>query len=149
MNHEQEKQFNHVWVKLTVKARIQDGIGRVLFVRPHYRNDFILPGGDLEHGEHAKECLQRECLEELGVNVQLGDPVGTIINMQNHPNPCALLLYDCFLENHDADNIIISNEIQEYKWVDLRQGKHDDIHAMDAAVVQTDDPEYERIIFLK
>ena len=53
--------------------------GRILLCRKkHSTSLLILPGGKLEEGETAQECLRRECREELGdVEVtnlrQLGD----------------------------------------------------------------------------
>ena len=33
---------------------------------------FILPGGGQLHGETLVQCLQRECMEELGIDISVG-----------------------------------------------------------------------------
>lgn len=63
--------------RISVKALIiQDG--RILL--PMHRDEsgdyFILPGGGQEWGETAAAALERECREELGVDVIVGDLVG-------------------------------------------------------------------------
>lgn len=47
--------------------------GKLLVVRHGKDVDFCaLPGGHLEWGEDIKKCLQREIVEELGVNPKIG-----------------------------------------------------------------------------
>jgi len=50
-------------------AIILDGDGRMLLVRKRGTQVFMQPGGKLEPGESAAECLARELAEELGLAV--------------------------------------------------------------------------------
>ena len=54
---------------------IRDDEGRILLVR-HVEGRWQLPGGAIEPGEHPAEAARRECLEEAGVEVELGRIVG-------------------------------------------------------------------------
>lgn len=59
-------------------AVIQDDAGRMLVVRKSGTVSFMQPGGKLEPGESAAECLSRELHEELALVVPVGElePVG-------------------------------------------------------------------------
>ena len=48
--------------------------GRVLLIK-HGKNKvyYTFPGGGQEHNETLAECVQRECLEEVGISVKVGD----------------------------------------------------------------------------
>jgi 8-oxo-dGTP pyrophosphatase MutT (NUDIX family) len=46
--------------------------GRVLLVKPNYRDHWSLPGGILEHGEPPHEGCRREVKEELGLDITPG-----------------------------------------------------------------------------
>jgi 8-oxo-dGTP diphosphatase len=63
--------------RISVKALIVEA-GHILL--PKHRDDqgvyFILPGGGQEPGETLVAALQRECREELGVDVTVGELVG-------------------------------------------------------------------------
>lgn len=51
--------------------------GRILLARASDRSDFpgawSLPGGGVDHGEHPRETVRREVLEETGLEVEVGD----------------------------------------------------------------------------
>lgn len=52
---------------------LHDGAGRVLLVRPRYRDDtWEIPGGGLDAGEHPRQTARREAAEELGLNLTPG-----------------------------------------------------------------------------
>jgi ADP-ribose pyrophosphatase YjhB (NUDIX family) len=45
------------------------------FIRGNYYTKF--PGGGLEFGEGTRECLKREFMEEMGLEVRIGDHIYT------------------------------------------------------------------------
>ena len=61
-------------IRTSAKAIIVQG-DCLLLVR--YRDEngdwYILPGGGQKHGEPLAEALQRECQEEIGTTVQMGE----------------------------------------------------------------------------
>jgi 8-oxo-dGTP diphosphatase len=46
---------------------------------PEFAGRWEFPGGKVEAGETEIEALMRECVEELGVSVQVGERIGTDI----------------------------------------------------------------------
>ena len=64
-------------VKVGIKVRISAIIfnDRKLVVTKHsvkdYGDYYLLPGGGLEEGESPVEAIQRECREEIGVDVEV------------------------------------------------------------------------------
>lgn len=53
-------------------ALFTDQDGRVLLVKPNYRDHWQLPGGILEHGEPPHVGCAREVAEELGLTITAG-----------------------------------------------------------------------------
>lgn len=52
---------------------LHDGAGRILIVKPRYRDDtWEIPGGGLDAGEHPWQTARREGAEELGVDLEPG-----------------------------------------------------------------------------
>jgi 8-oxo-dGTP pyrophosphatase MutT (NUDIX family) len=52
---------------------IRNADGAVLLVKPSYKEGWDIPGGLVEVGESPREAAGRECLEELGREVEIGD----------------------------------------------------------------------------
>lgn len=55
----------------------RDEAGRVLLLETSYKNDWELPGGVVERGESPRAGAERELAEELGLELQLGQPALT------------------------------------------------------------------------
>jgi len=53
-------------------ALLTDPTGRVLLVKPNYREYWSLPGGIIEHGEPPHAGCRREVAEELGLDITPG-----------------------------------------------------------------------------
>ncbi|WP_239138260.1 NUDIX domain-containing protein [Actinoplanes regularis] len=57
----------------TTAALITEAVtGRVLLVKPTYRDHWALPGGYLEAGEYPQDGCARELYEELGLHFDVG-----------------------------------------------------------------------------
>lgn len=49
-----------------------DGTGHLLLVKPSYKPTWEIPGGVVEANESPKLCCQREVLEEIGLEREIG-----------------------------------------------------------------------------
>lgn len=45
----------------------------MLLVKPTYKEHWDIPGGLVEAGESPREAARRECIEELGREIEVGD----------------------------------------------------------------------------
>jgi 8-oxo-dGTP pyrophosphatase MutT (NUDIX family) len=51
---------------------IRDEDGRVLAVKPNYKEGWLLPGGTVDPGEAPRKAARREGREELGLDIEPG-----------------------------------------------------------------------------
>lgn len=59
--------------RCAVKVVVKDSDGKIALVGTKYR---LLPGGGVEEGETIREAITRECLEEVGCNIEIDKEIG-------------------------------------------------------------------------
>jgi 8-oxo-dGTP diphosphatase len=107
-------------VYVAAGALITDPDGRVLLVKPNYRDYWTIPGGICEHGEPPHEGCAREVTEELGLVI----PVGPLLVIAwaapegERPKSIMHFVFDGgALANGDGIQLQYE-ELDEYRFVD-------------------------------
>jgi 8-oxo-dGTP diphosphatase len=104
--------------KVTAAIIIKDGF---YFIAKRKKSDKLankweFPGGKIENGETAEECLKREIEEELKINVKIGDFFGESI--YHYPQDAIqLLAYWVYWESGSIE--LMAHD--EFKWVSLSE----------------------------
>jgi ADP-ribose pyrophosphatase YjhB (NUDIX family) len=98
----------------------RDHHGRVLLVKPTYKDGWDLPGGYVEPGESPKQTARREVLEELGIE----PPVGRLLafDWAPHPNEGDKLLFifdGGYLAGRPAPASTAADEIEAVRFWDV------------------------------
>jgi 8-oxo-dGTP pyrophosphatase MutT (NUDIX family) len=63
---------------VSVKGVLMTGQNKIVLVL-NDRGEWELPGGRIELGESAQDCLAREIKEELGVTAKVGEPIDSYL----------------------------------------------------------------------
>ena len=82
-------------VRTAVRAVVFDQNENIALLHVSKLNYYKLPGGGVETGEDLHTALKRECLEELGCNIEITGGLGQIIEYrklfnQKQISPCYL-----------------------------------------------------------
>lgn len=101
---------------VVVAAAVVIQSGRVLLTRraegQHLAGMWEFPGGKLEDGESPEEALVRECREECGIEVEVGE----ILDVTHHRYPkkaVLLLFYRCALRRGEVRHL----QVADHAWV--------------------------------
>ncbi|MEK6959254.1 MAG: NUDIX domain-containing protein [archaeon] len=82
-----------------------------------YPNCWDFPGGKLERGENSIDGLKREVLEETNLNVKILKPI--LVYSEKNTHFVYVVVFECELIG--SEEIKLSKEHTEYKWVDKKQ----------------------------
>ena len=115
MNEEKKKSDEKKRLEIGVACIFRDG--KVLIqTRPQgksFAGKWEFPGGKIEEGERARDCVKREIREELGGEIQVKD---MFFKDTHHFDSVVLVLlfYRCFPQKNTEFS---PQENQEIKWV--------------------------------
>jgi 8-oxo-dGTP diphosphatase len=100
-----------------VAALIRDERGRVLVVHRTYSREepWALPGGWLEGGESVEHTLERELLEETGLQVK----VGNLVAVDRANFTLVVLLRAELVDGTSLDGFRASAEVNDLAWIEL------------------------------
>lgn len=106
--------------KVAVKILLEDGIGQVLVVRQHDKEDFELVGGRVDVEESIERTIRREVSEELQVDLESKDfkIIHSFQAVSPHENTNHLyLIVVVKIREDEKSQIQFSNEVQELIWI--------------------------------
>ena len=99
-------------------ALITDPAGRVLLVKPNYREHWSLPGGILEHGEPPHVGCAREVAEEVGLHITVGPllVVDWAAPDQQRPRPFVYFVFDGGEVSAGTGIVVQEEELDGYRF---------------------------------
>ncbi|MFH0936541.1 MAG: NUDIX domain-containing protein [Candidatus Woesearchaeota archaeon] len=114
-------------MKIVVTAIIKNKkTNKFLIVKRSKNSDihaglWVFPGGILEEGESIMDCLTREIKEEVNLNIDnkkiyISDYVYDRLNG-------GVTLGFCFLVFTNKEEVILNEELDDFKWIDPRKFK--------------------------
>ncbi|QWV94390.1 (deoxy)nucleoside triphosphate pyrophosphohydrolase [Geomonas oryzisoli] len=82
------------------------------------------PGGKIEPGEGREECLKRELVEEMGVEIAVGRPLTPTthryptFDVTLYPYVCSIVAGEITLHEHSAMTWLPPERMLELEWAD-------------------------------
>lgn len=105
--------------RLSVHAAIFDDQENVLMVKTTYgAKGWTFPGGAIDPGETIHETLHRECLEELGQEIEVAYLSGVYYHKQHNSQA---FVFRCNLKGKGP--IVLSSEHSEFRFFPIEELK--------------------------
>ena len=82
------------------------------------------PGGKIEPGEGREECLKRELVEEMGVQIAVGRALTPATHdyptftVTLYPYVCSIVSGEITLHEHSAISWLLASRMHELDWAD-------------------------------
>ena len=97
-----------------------DGDWKILLLEPTYKNDWEIPGGIIEDSESPKECCEREVLEELWLEKEVGKLL--CLEYQREADDSYMFVFDGWVlsEEEIKDIKLQDSEIKSFGFYDLQ-----------------------------
>jgi ADP-ribose pyrophosphatase YjhB (NUDIX family) len=119
-----EQLFEVPRVPASASALLVDGRGRLLILKPTYKRNWTLPGGQLEpDGETPWQACRREVREECGIEVATGRLACVDYRPPKAPGRAGGLrfLFDCGVvsDEQQARITLQAEEISAYRFAEL------------------------------
>ena len=107
-------------VVIAAGALITDPAGRVLLVKPNYRDYWTLPGGVCEHGEPPHVGCAREIAEEIGLELGVGALLAIDWAQPYGPEarPILHFLFDGGTLEDGAGIVLQREELDDFRFTD-------------------------------
>lgn len=103
-------------IKMSVKAIIEDQIGRVLILKSKYSDFWDLPGGHVANGEVLEKALVREVKEETNLDVVSSEELfARELTLGTETKPVV------FYKVRTDGTITLSSEHASFRWVNQEQ----------------------------
>ena len=113
-------EFRSATPRVAAGVLFRDQDGRVLLVKPTYKQGWDIPGGYVEPGERPKQAARREVREELGI----APPIGRLLAVDWAPHPAEgdklLFIFDGGHAELEISRLTLEkDEIDRVQYVDL------------------------------
>lgn len=103
--------------RVAAKALILNDEGKILVVKES-QDFWSLPGGGIEHGESAQECLKREIREELGIDDAHIDNIlySTNVYLDQRDTWMTWIVYKAKI---DSSDFICGDGVTDARYIDV------------------------------